>query len=170
MPEAWSRFDSGRGEIERETSMNTKLACQTWQEDLKGLAANGKLLEELAMTHQDIPFGCRAHWNPGCLDWCEHGDTLESFSARVKKVAARFGPPDKVEGRHWNGSFDDAAPDLVATWTVGDFGVTVRTLRPKGCKIDPRTAYKEAEETTIHSECAAVLKGLEDVGEEACPL
>lgn len=147
--------------------VSTQLPCQTWQEDLKRLAVNGKLLEELAMTHQDIPFACRAHWNPGCLDWCEHGDTLESFSSRVKQVAARFGPPDSVEGRHWIGSYDDGPPDLVAKWKVGDFEVLVRTLRPKGCRIDPRTAYKEAEETAVHPECAGVLKELEDVGGDA---
>ena len=145
--------------------MSIERTYGNWRKDIERQTKAGEQLEAIAKMHRDILFDCRVHWTPMCLDWCEHGDTLDSFSSRVKQVAARFGPPDSVEGRHWMGAFDDAAPGLVATWKLDAFVVMVRSLRPEGCKIDPRSNYEEAKTTNIHPECAAVLKELEDAGE-----
>ncbi len=121
-------------------------------------------------------FNVRPSW-PG-LDWVEHGyshieedDSLPRFREMVATTVALLGPVDKVEGKHWIGSYNDQPPDLVATWFIkreGDFAVnvTVRMLSPKGCKVDPRSEFKAAKETALHPECVAALAEIEELGAE----
>lgn len=135
-----------------------------WRGDVLELIRRGRRLERIARL-TELPLEVRPSW-PG-LDWVVIGDTLLGFSDRVRTVAARLGAPDIVEADHWGGA-SDRAPDLIARWTLrdaeGDVRVTVRSLMPTGCKVDPRTAYLEAQEPKLHPECAAVLRELEEVG------
>lgn len=133
-----------------------------WRKKLEDLFTKGEALEAAG---RDLPgeFCVRPQW-PG-IDWVEIGIDLVEFAKRVTLVKEVLGPPDECEGKHWLGAYEGRAPDLVATWKRYEpfpYEITVRALMPTGCMVDPRTEYQKGQETKIHPQCAAVLRGLED--------
>ena len=155
-------------------TIDLKQPCAKWREGLAKIRERGETLEAFARELGLVEFECRADWWELTIDQCEHGDTLQEFSARVKATAQKLGrPPDSCDGARWGGQYrTDQAPDLLAKWKfedrlVGDqkhtFTVLVRALSPSGCKVDSRTSYVEKQEQSIHPECKAVLASLEDL-------
>ena len=134
-------------------------------------------------------------WSPLTVDATKWGQTLAEFSERVKRVAAVFGSPTKVTTSNWLAT-DVSPPDLVATWEIPlakfpeslafakavrivyggpirpaaevypTVTIQVRSMSPKGCKVDPRTEYVPEKRPDLHPECKAVLRELEEVGAE----
>lgn len=148
-----------------------------WRESVLREARIGRRLERLAVRLELPDAHCRPTWDPPAIDVVEIGADLAWFAAAVKRVAARLGSADSVKAENWIGT-GDRAPDLIARWVlVEDVGqrrswerdqpakveVTVRCLAPSGCKVDPRTEYVPATKLSLHPECVAVLRELEDV-------
>ena len=136
----------------------------SWRADVLRLCREGRRLERIARL-TELPLEVRPQW-PG-LDWAVWDETIETFSARVKLVAARLGAPESVNSDYWVGAYaNDVPPDLIARWQIDDSAgpvkVTVRALHPRGCKVKPGSEYRK-EEPEIHPECAAVLRELEDL-------
>ncbi len=114
----------------------------------------------------------RRGWTPPTLDDTEHSDSLEEFSARVRRMTEVLGrPPDScaATGSGWGQWADGQAPDLVARWSIEEsiehwdrVVIQVRVMTPRGCKVDPRTAFVEAQNQELHPECKAVLSDLEE--------
>ena len=135
---------------------------QAWQKTFEA----GERIELIATKYSAIPFVCYPDFRPPQLSWSAWGITLHEFSRRVKIVAAKFGVPDEVEGKHHSeASSDTETPPLTATWNRDGYDVVVTTYAPQGCKLDSRAQYHAAVNPVIHPECAAVLKELEDAGE-----
>jgi len=133
-------------------------------------------------------------WSPLAIDATEWGADLASFAERVKRVAAVLGPAKEVTTQNWLAT-DVSPPDLVAKWVVPldrfpdslsfakaariVYGgpirpasevypmveIVVRVSSPKGCKVDPRTAYVAEQRPELHPECKAVLRELEEAGD-----
>lgn len=145
-------------------------AYRAWRKQWQRTFDAGERLEKIAEQHAELPFVCYPDFAPPQLAWSSWGLTLEEFARRTKLVAATFGAPDAVTGKHYNAaSSATSAPPLEAIWHRDGYDVAVCTYSPTGCKLDPRAEYQQAKNPQIHPECAAVLKELEDVGEEACP-
>lgn len=134
-----------------------------WRKAAIAQIRTGRRLEKVA-RQTELPFEVRPAW-PG-LDWVVWNESLEDFSARVKRVSARLGAPKGVRAEHWLGAYADKAPDLVAEWKLtdkhGEVRVTVRALSPVGCKVDPRSKFVKGEQPKLHPECSAVLRELEE--------
>ena len=147
--------------------------CAEWREKLVKLRIRGEVLEAFARELGLVEFKVRADWWDMTIDQCEHGDTLQEFSSRVKATAEQLGKaPDTCKAGHFIGQYAAGeAPDLKASWEFKrqfdgretTFTVLVRSLSPKGCKVDPRTDYVEKQEQAIHPECKAMLASLEDL-------
>ncbi len=157
-------------------TIDLKQPCARWRESLGKIRERGEALEAFARELGLVEFECRAEWWGLTIDQCEHGDTLQEFSARVTAIAEKLGrAPDSCEADHGGSQYSsEQAPDLRAKWEfkgrkIGDseashtFTVLVRTLGPRGCKVDPSTDYVEKQEQSIHPECKAVLASLEDL-------
>lgn len=138
---------------------------QEWRERLERQHKDGCLLERVA-EDLDLPFEVRPTWP--ALDWVVWGDTLHGFMGRVRQVAAKLGPPDKMtkDGDEYSVLLD--RPDLEAQWDVASphhpeghkVRIHVRALAPKDCKIDPRVSPAEAVRPKLHPECKAALEEL----------
>lgn len=132
-----------------------------------------KICEQLQRIAEGMSIGdyveVRRGWYPPTLDDTEHGDSLEQFSARVRRMSEALGrPPDDCsgDGSQWR---EGQAPDLVAVWKMGDdvglpsrFVIQVRVMTPADCKVDPRDSFIEKQTQGLHPECKAVLAELED--------
>ncbi len=92
--------------------------CAKWREQLDKLRARGEGLESFARELGLTDFSIRADWWDLTIDWCEHCDTLERFSERVKSVAERLGrPPDSCDASQWGAQYAEGqSPDLLAKW------------------------------------------------------
>lgn len=133
-----------------------------WREDLDKWMRQGEALEAIAAQHPEIPFMVEPTKN--MLEWDEHGENIQAFSDRVRKVAAIFGAATTVKTTHANA---DKAPDMEAIWRLDDDRrVRLWSLWPQ-CRIHPESHYlattsTKGEAAAIHPECADVLKELED--------
>lgn len=143
-----------------------------WRAFVLDQLRKGRALEKIAQRapFAGLPFEVRAMWP--ALDWAVWNEEIGAFSARVRQVAAVLGPPKSVTTESYAVGGEEA-PDLSAEWFVEGVSfwpfapglrVTVRSLRPRGCKIDPRTSFQPEQRVELHPECKAVLRELEDAG------
>lgn len=128
-------------------------------------------MEQIART-LGLPEGFEIGYGISWVHWgFEDGeDSLHKFAERVREVSRILGrPPDKSGAA---ASIFGETPDLEAIWNEVGVAVVdgvrepvpvfVRTLYPKGCKIDPRNPGVRAVPAKIHPECEAALKELEE--------
>lgn len=141
-----------------------------WRKDWERWTREAEAVEAIAAQHPDIPFEVETISNT--LTWNEFDEDIQTFSIRVRKVAAIFGAPTTVRVVSETGT-ETTAPDMEALWS-DDPKIALRAFWPQ-CRIHPESEYIPAVRTKgeypeIHPECADVLKELEDYEPETASL
>lgn len=149
---------------------------QEWRVRLKAEMANGEALERVAADIHErsgVALSVYPSRTGGRLGVFEMFETLEWFSRTVRTVSEHLGTPRSVGPDAISYGAVDRAPDLRAEWTIrhkgwphGELLVAVSCSYPRGCKVDPRIQTVEPKFAKLHPECAAVLRELEDIGDE----
>ena len=143
------------------------MICKQWRKEHARILETGEKLENFALQMGLEDFEVEAYRWENTLSQQILNESIQDFSARVKRLVDILGSADYV--RTENNGTDINAPTMLASWTVHDFFVTITSREPQ-CKIDPRTEYIAPQyssipghNTKIHPECQSVLEELSEL-------